>query len=97
MGCRKKAEEAGRLFINRAVNRLINRFSTGKKEYMLISQTSTTELRRSLHTAEESFCSGLFLSARWFVLSAIAEKNLHLVILPTREAAADVIKYSLPS
>ena len=35
----------------------------------------------------ETFCSGLFLSARWFVLSQIAEKGTHLVVLPNREAA----------
>ena len=87
MGCWKIQEGIRRFFINRTVNSLFNRFSTEIKECMLISQTSTTELRRRLHSAEESFCSGLFLSARWFVLSQIAEKDLHLVVLPTREAA----------
>ena len=29
----------------------------------------------------------MFLSARWFVLSQVAEKGMHLVILPNQEAA----------
>ena len=40
-----------------------------------------------MNSTKETFCSGLFLSARWFVLSQIAEKGTHLVVLPTREAA----------
>ena len=32
-------------------------------------------------------CSGLFLSARWFVLGSIAGSGTHLVVLPSREAA----------
>ena len=35
----------------------------------------------------ETFCSGLFLSARWFVVSQVVEKGIHLIVLPTREAA----------
>ena len=33
------------------------------------------------------YCSGLHLSARWFALSECASNGVHLVILPTREAA----------
>ena len=54
---------------------------------MLISEKSTQLLRNSINSCDESFCSGLFLSARWFILSQIADKNTHLVVLPTREAA----------
>ena len=54
---------------------------------MLISKKSTELLRRSVESLEETFCSGLFLSARWFVLSQVAQKGTHLVVLPTREAA----------
>ena len=54
---------------------------------MLISEKSTQLLRNSINSCQESFCSGLFLSARWFILSQIAEKETHLVVLPTREAA----------
>ena len=35
----------------------------------------------------ETCCSGLFLSARWFVVSQVADKGTHLIILPNREAA----------
>ena len=54
---------------------------------MLISKKSTELLRRRVESLEETFCSGLFLSARWFVLSQVAQKRTHLVVLPTREAA----------
>jgi len=40
-----------------------------------------------MESSEETFCSGLFLSARWFVLSQVVRKGTHLVVLPTREAA----------
>ncbi len=40
-----------------------------------------------MNSSMETFCSGLFLSARWFVLSQAAEKGSHLIVLPTREAA----------
>jgi len=54
---------------------------------MLISSKSTQLLRRRVHSLDETFCSGLFLSARWFVLSQVADKDTHLVVLPDREAA----------
>ena len=40
-----------------------------------------------MESSEETFCSGLFLSARWFVLSQVVRKGTHLVVLPTRETA----------
>ena len=33
------------------------------------------------------YCRGLFLSAKWFVLSQTAGKGLHLVVLPDKETA----------
>lgn len=54
---------------------------------MLISEKSTELLRKQIQSSEECFCSGLFLSARWFVFSQIARDNIHLVVLPTRETA----------
>jgi transcription-repair coupling factor (superfamily II helicase) len=54
---------------------------------MLISEKSTDLLRKHIQSSDESFCSGLFLSARWFVLSQLAGNNTHLVVLPTRESA----------
>ena len=40
-----------------------------------------------MDSSKETFCSGLFLSARWFVLSQTAEKGIHLIVLPSREVA----------
>ena len=40
-----------------------------------------------MNSSKETFCSGLFLSARWFVVSQAVEKGTHLIVLPTREAA----------
>ena len=54
---------------------------------MLISVNSSTLLQKKLQNGEEAFCSGLFLSARWAVLSQVAKEGTHLVILPTRESA----------
>ncbi len=54
---------------------------------MLISSKSSECLRDRIKTAREVFCRGLFLSARWFVLSQVAEKGVHVVVLPNREAA----------
>ena len=54
---------------------------------MLISQKSSALLQERLQNGSEVFCSGLFLSARWAVLSQIATDNLHLIVLPTRESA----------
>ena len=54
---------------------------------MLISVNSSTLLQKKLQNGEEAFCSGLFLSARWAVLSQVAREGTHLVILPTRESA----------
>ena len=54
---------------------------------MLISQKTTVLLRKSLQNRKESFCSGLFLSARWAVLSQVATEGLHFIILPSKEAA----------
>jgi len=52
-----------------------------------IATSSIELLRQSVSSNEVSFCSGLFLSARWFVLSDIATKGFHLVVLPTSESA----------
>ena len=54
---------------------------------MLISAKSSAELRDRILSDREVFCRGLFLSARWFVLSQVAVKGLHLVILPDKESA----------
>ena len=54
---------------------------------MLISQKSSECLRDRIRTSREVFCRGLFLSARWFVLSQVARSGVHVVVLPNREAA----------
>ena len=54
---------------------------------MLISSDSSAKIKGLLVTQKEVFCSGLFLSARWFVLSNVANKGVHLVVLPTQESA----------
>ncbi len=54
---------------------------------MLISTKATALLEKSIRQYPVSYCNGLFLSARWFVLSRIAAKGTHLVVLPTQEAA----------
>ena len=54
---------------------------------MLISTKATALLEKSIRQHQVSYCNGLFLSARWFVLSRIAAKGTHLVVLPTQEAA----------
>ena len=54
---------------------------------MSISEKSTEALRKKINSSQEVFCSGLFLSARWFVLSQIVSKDIHFVVLPTRESA----------
>ena len=54
---------------------------------MLISVNSSALLQKKLQNGEEAFCSGLFLSARWAVLSQVAKKGTQLILLPTRESA----------
>ena len=54
---------------------------------MLISSGSTSILAKRVSLSRETFCSGLFLSARWFVVSNVADSGVHLVLLPNREAA----------
>ena len=54
---------------------------------MLISSKSVGQLAQNIKNRRESFCNGLFLSARWFVMSRIATKGTHLIVLPTREEA----------
>ena len=54
---------------------------------MLISENSSALLQKKLQNGNEVFCSGLFLSARWAVVSQVARENVHMIILPTRESA----------
>lgn len=54
---------------------------------MSISTKSSERLYKLSSDQKDVYCSGLFLSARWFVLSQVARKGIHFVILPNREAA----------
>lgn len=54
---------------------------------MLISEKSVGAIGDAIRSGVDSYCSGLFLSARWKVLSQIAPCRLNLIILPNRDAA----------
>ena len=54
---------------------------------MLISSKSVTTLAEKVGTDSEIFCSGLFLSARWFVVSQLAYEGLQMIVLPDKESA----------
>ncbi|MCM1502898.1 MAG: transcription-repair coupling factor [Bacteroidales bacterium] len=54
---------------------------------MLISSKSSEAIKEALSSSSDVYCSGLFLSARWFVLSSVAERGMHLVVLPDRDSA----------
>ena len=54
---------------------------------MLISTKSEELLQKSIINKKETYCSGLFLSARWFVFSEVAGDGVHMIIMPDRESA----------
>ena len=55
---------------------------------MLISEHSTAVLQEALASGQKDiYCQGLFLSARWFVLSAARGAGISLVVLPDKESA----------
>ena len=54
---------------------------------MLISSGSVRKLEGRLAERREVYCRGLFLSARWFVLSNVAKTGTHVVLLPDKESA----------
>jgi len=54
---------------------------------MLISEKSCAKLQKQLQETEEVFCGGLFLSARWAVVSQVAQSGAHIIILPNKESA----------
>ena len=67
---------------------LFNKVSTSIWSRMLISSASCARLRDEIENSSGSlYCRGLFLSAKWFVLSRTAEKGMHLVVLPDKETA----------
>jgi len=54
---------------------------------MLISGNSVNILAEKISSSDEVFCSGLFLSARWFVVSQLDHDGIQLVVLPDKESA----------
>ena len=53
----------------------------------MISPKSTAILRDRILSERKVFCRGLFLSARWFIVSQLAEKGVHFIVLPDQESA----------
>ena len=54
---------------------------------MLISRSSCEILRKKAASCKETYCRGLFLSARWFVLSQVAADEMNIIVMPDRESA----------
>ncbi len=54
---------------------------------MLISRSSCEILRKKAASFKETYCRGLFLSARWFVLSQVAADEMNVIVMPDRESA----------
>lgn len=54
---------------------------------MLISENSSRELEKRITNDSEVYCSGLFLSARWFVMAGICGSRLNVAVLPDKESA----------
>ena len=57
---------------------------------MLISSNPINAIARKLSeggSSVEIFCSGLFLSARWFAVSQLDHDGLQVIVLPDRETA----------
>ena len=69
------------------MNRVFNGLSTDFRGEMLISSESVNTLAEKISSSNEVFCSGLFLSARWFVVSQLDHDGIQLVVLPDKESA----------
>ena len=58
---------------------------------MLISTKSVEKLAERIESADgrhsEIFCSGLFLSARWFIVSQLDHDGIQMILMPDRESA----------
>ena len=54
---------------------------------MLISRDSIHTLIKKLEGSREVFCSGLFLSARWFTVSQLDYDGLQMIVLPDKDTA----------
>ena len=54
---------------------------------MLISTESVKKLAGRISASDEVFCSGLFLSARWFAVSQLDHDGLQVIVLPDKDSA----------
>ena len=54
---------------------------------MLISKNSINRLSEYIKERNEVFCSGLFLSARWFAVSQLDYEGMQLIVLPDKDIA----------
>lgn len=54
---------------------------------MLISTKAINNLAKNIEESTEVFCSGLFLSARWFAVSQLDRDSVQVIIMPDRESA----------
>ncbi len=54
---------------------------------MLISSETSEVLEKSVAERRETYCSGLFLSARWFVISQICKSGLQVIVLSDKDSA----------
>ena len=54
---------------------------------MLISRNSVNTLAEKVSSSAETFCSGLFLSARWFAVSQLDHNGIQLIVLPDKDSA----------
>ena len=54
---------------------------------MTIAEKECASLSGRLSEERNIYCSGLFLSAKWFVVEKVSGEGMHLIILPEREEA----------
>ena len=54
---------------------------------MLISTESINKLAENISSSDETFCSGLFLSARWFTVSQLDNDGFQMIVLPDKDSA----------
>ncbi len=54
---------------------------------MLISQNKVNILKSLSEKQNEVYCDGLFLSARWFVVSQVGGEGVNVIVLPDKDSA----------
>lgn len=54
---------------------------------MFISLKSVEKLAERIKGSQEVFCSGLFLSARWFVVSQLGHDGIQMIVMPDKDSA----------